>query len=137
MTDHPVLGEQRGERLRGDHRGPHELHLGLHPRGEAPRHVEIDEEDQNDALGSEQALNHVIHDLWTDMLGFAGIEMHRRILGLAHNADFEDIADEKLRAACEAPALKFGRHIVVNRNHIQSLAELDRLAEALDQGKLS
>ncbi|MAS14825.1 MAG: S-methyl-5-thioribose kinase [Nitratireductor sp.] len=94
-------------------------------------------EDQNDALGSEQALNHVIHDLWTDMLGFAGIEMHRRILGLAHNADFEDIADEKLRAACEAPALKFGRHIVVNRNHIQSLAELDRLAEALDQGKLS
>ncbi len=94
-------------------------------------------EDQNDALGSEQALNHVIHDLWTDMLGFAGIEMHRRILGLAHNADFEDIADEKLRAACEASALKFGRHIVVNRNHIQSLAELDRLAEALDQGKLS
>ena len=71
------------------------------------------------------------------LLGFAGIEMHRRILGLAHNADFEDIADEKLRASCEAPALKFGRHIVVNRNNIQSLAELDRLAEALDQGKLS
>lgn len=94
-------------------------------------------EDQDDGLAAEQALNHVIHDLWTDMLGFAGIEMHRRILGLAHNADFEDIADESLRAACEAPALKFGRHIVVNRNHIQSLAELDRLAEALDQGKLS
>ncbi|MBO6901706.1 MAG: S-methyl-5-thioribose kinase [Rhizobiaceae bacterium] len=94
-------------------------------------------EDQDDGLAAEQALNHVIHDLWTDMLGFAGIEMHRRILGLAHNADFEDIADENLRAACEAAALKFGRHIVVNRNGIQSLAELDRLAEALDQGKLS
>ena len=94
-------------------------------------------EDQDDGLAAEQALNHVIHDLWTDMLGFAGIEMHRRILGLAHNADFEDIADESLRASCEAPALKFGRHIVVNRNRIQSLAELDRLAEALDQGKLS
>ncbi|EIM76131.1 methylthioribose kinase [Nitratireductor aquibiodomus RA22] len=94
-------------------------------------------EDQDDGLAAEQALNHVIHDLWTDMLGFAGIEMHRRILGLAHNADFEDIADESLRASCEAPALKFGRHIVVNRNKIQSLAELDRLAEALDQGKLS
>src|SRR5690606_12102514 len=35
-------------------------------------------EEEGDALGSEQALNHVIHDLWTDMLGFAGIEMHRR-----------------------------------------------------------
>jgi 5-methylthioribose kinase len=94
-------------------------------------------EDRGDGLAAEQALHHVIHDLWTDMLGFAGIEMHRRILGLAHNADFEKIADEALRASCEAAALKFGRHIVVNRNAIQSLAELDALAEALDQGKLS
>ncbi|WP_048645983.1 S-methyl-5-thioribose kinase [Nitratireductor soli] len=93
-------------------------------------------EDQGDGLAAEQALNHVIHDLWTDMLGFAGIEMHRRILGLAHNADFEEIEDEALRASCEAAALKFGRHVTVNRNTIQSLAELDALAEALDQGKL-
>ncbi|MDS1138444.1 S-methyl-5-thioribose kinase [Nitratireductor indicus] len=94
-------------------------------------------EARNDGLASEQALNHVIHDIWTDMLGFAGVEMHRRILGLAHNADFEDIADEAQRASCEAAALKFGRHIIVNRNKIQSLAELDMLAQALDQGKLS
>ncbi|MCR4268784.1 S-methyl-5-thioribose kinase [Nitratireductor sp. ZSWI3] len=94
-------------------------------------------EDQDDGLASEQALGHVLHDLWTDMLGFAGIEVHRRILGLAHNADFEAIADEALRASCEAAALKFGRHVVVNRNAIQSLAELARLAKALDQGKLS
>ena len=94
-------------------------------------------EDRDDVLAAEQALHHVLHDLWTDMLGFAGIEMHRRILGLAHNADFETIADEAMRASCEAAALKFGRHLVVNRNEIQSLAELDALAEALDQGKLS
>ena len=91
-------------------------------------------EDQGDALGAEQALNHVIHDIWTDMLGFAGIEIHRRILGLAHNADFESIEDTKLRASCEAAALRFGRHIAVNRKHISSLAELDRLAKSLDQG---
>ena len=94
-------------------------------------------EDQNDGLAAEQALDQVMHDLWTDMLGFAGIEMHRRILGLAHNADFERIEDEELRASCEAPALKFGRHITVNRNEIQSLAELDALANALDRGTLS
>lgn len=94
-------------------------------------------EAQDDGLASEQALSHVIHDIWTDMLGFAGVEMHRRILGLAHNADFEDIANEAQRASCEAAALKFGRHIIVNRNKIQSLAELDMLAQALDQGKLS
>src|SRR5690606_39022985 len=57
-------------------------------------------EAQGDALGAEQALNHVIHGIWTDMLGFAGIEIHRRILGLAHNADFEEIADTGMRAAC-------------------------------------
>jgi 5-methylthioribose kinase len=94
-------------------------------------------ENQDDGLASEQALHQVIHDIWTDMLGFAGIEMHRRILGLAHNADFETIEDETLRASCEAPALKFGRHIAVNRSHIQSLAELDALAHALDRGALS
>lgn len=94
-------------------------------------------ENQDDGLASEQALNQVIHDIWTDMLGFAGIEIHRRILGLAHNADFEKIGDEKLRASCEAPALKFGRHIAVNRSHIQSLAELDALAHALDRGTVS
>ena len=71
------------------------------------------------------------------MLGFAGIEIHRRILGLAHNADFEKIEDETMRASCEAAALKFGRHITVNRKDIQSLAELGALAEALDRGTLS
>lgn len=90
-------------------------------------------EDRNDRLASEQALHGVIHDIWTDMLGFAGVEMHRRILGLAHNADFETIADEAKRAACETKALKFGRHIAVNRTRIHSLADLATLAERLEQ----
>jgi 5-methylthioribose kinase len=91
-------------------------------------------EDQGDALGAEQALNHVLHDIWTDMLGFAGIEIHRRILGLAHNADFEMIEDTRLRASCEAPALRLGRHIAVNRRNIQSLFEINSLAQSLDKG---
>ena len=56
-------------------------------------------EDRGDTLGAEQALDRVLHDIWVDMLGFAGVEIHRRILGLAHNADFETIDDEDLRAA--------------------------------------
>lgn len=90
-------------------------------------------EDQDDALGAEQALGHVLHDIWTDMLGFAGVEMHRRILGLAHNADFEEIEDTGSRATCEATALRFGRHIVVNRRHIASLAQINHLAQLLDE----
>lgn len=90
-------------------------------------------EDQGDRLGAEQALNHVLHQIWTDLLGFAGIEVHRRILGLAHNADFETIADEDLRASCEAKALKFGRHIAVNRRHIHSIDEVNQLAALIEQ----
>lgn len=91
-------------------------------------------EDQGDRLASEQALHHVLHDIWIDMLGFAGVEMHRRILGLAHNADFETIANEDLRAACEAPALKLGRHLAVNRAKISGLEEVNALAVQLDEG---
>lgn len=90
-------------------------------------------EDQGDTLASEQALQGMIVEIWTDMLGFAGIEIHRRILGLAHNADFETIADEALRARCEAKALKFGRHIAVNRARIHSMADLMEFAERMEK----
>jgi 5-methylthioribose kinase len=89
-------------------------------------------EDQGDALGSEQALVLVLQNIWVDMLGFAGVEMHRRILGLAHNADFESIADADLRATCEAKALKLGRHLAVNRAQIHSLNEVNKLAMRLE-----
>jgi len=92
-------------------------------------------EDQGDRLGAEQALDHMILGIWTDLLGFAGIEVHRRILGLAHNADFETIADADLRASCEAKALRFGRHIAVNRRQIHSIDEVNTLAELIEQEK--
>jgi 5-methylthioribose kinase len=94
-------------------------------------------EDRGDPLGAEQALDHVLHDIWTDMLGFAGVEIHRRIVGLAHNADFETIADLDLRARCETKALKLGRHLVVNRRHIHGLAEINSLAKLLEKETVS
>ncbi len=94
-------------------------------------------EDQNDRLASEQALGAVLDGIWRDMLGFAGVEMHRRILGLAHNADFETIEDADLRAHCETRALKLGRHLVVNRHRIHSIAEVNGLAERLDSEELA
>ncbi|MDB5522354.1 MAG: S-methyl-5-thioribose kinase [Rhizobium sp.] len=90
-------------------------------------------EAQGDALGAEQALDGLIHDIWVDMLGFAGVETHRRILGLAHNADFETIENTALRAHCEAKALKFGRHLAVNRSRIHGMAEIASLAERLQR----
>jgi 5-methylthioribose kinase len=92
-------------------------------------------EDQGDLLASEQALDGLLHDIFDDMLGFAGVECHRRILGLAHNADFETIGDPDLRAACEAKALRFGRHIAVNRRAIHGIEEVNALARLIEEGK--
>ena len=91
-------------------------------------------EDRGDPLGAEQALDRMLHDIWVDMLGFAGVEIHRRILGLAHNADFETIADEDLRARCETKALKFGRHLAVNRHRLLSFDEINALAVRIEKG---
>ncbi len=94
-------------------------------------------EKQGDPLGAEQALDGVLHEIWTDLLGFAGVEIHRRILGLAHNADFETIENVDTRAVCEAKALKLGRHLAVNRSRIHSIAEINALAARLESGAVA
>ncbi|MEM7709568.1 MAG: S-methyl-5-thioribose kinase [Pseudomonadota bacterium] len=47
-----------------------------------------------------------------EAMAFCGIEMHRRCLSLAHNADFEEIADESLRARLEARNLAMGAALI-------------------------
>jgi 5-methylthioribose kinase len=90
-------------------------------------------EDQGDVIAAEQGLHHYLHDIWTDALGFAGVEMHRRILGLAHIHEFESIANPDVRAACERKALVMGRHLVVNRLRMASLEEVHDLARRIEQ----
>ncbi|CAN5284929.1 S-methyl-5-thioribose kinase [soil metagenome] len=72
-------------------------------------------EDHGDTAGSEAALRSVLQDIWQDTLGYAGIEMHRRILGFAHVAEFESIVDESSRADRERCALAAGRELAVQR----------------------
>ena len=62
----------------------------------------------------EQARLRFVDAIWADTVGFAGMKMIRRILGYAHVADFEDIADPELRARCERPALTLARWLVQN-----------------------
>ena len=74
------------------------------------------------------ALSQLLHAIWQDALGFCGVECHRRILGLAHNADFETIEDEAMRAACEARALILGRDLVLGRRKIADIADVSQMA---------
>jgi 5-methylthioribose kinase len=89
-------------------------------------------EDQGHHMASEQALNDRLGAIWRDAMGFCGVEIHRRILGLAHNADFERIADEGLRAACEARALMLGRLLVLNRASLSGIAQVCDLARTVN-----
>jgi 5-methylthioribose kinase len=77
---------------------------------------------------SEAALSDILQHIWSDALGVCGIEMHRRVLSLAHNADFEDISDVKIRSRLEARNLLMGRQLILERDQIKDIHALQVLA---------
>lgn len=88
-------------------------------------------EDQGQSLASEQALAHRLQDIWQDLLGFAGVEIIRRTLSLAHIAEYDLIEDEAVRASCETRGLKLGRQLVVNRKGISSMNSVRDLVQVI------
>ena len=86
--------------------------------------------------GSRAALKALIRDIWQDAMGFCGIEMHRRILSLAHNADFEEIKDTSIRAPLEARALLMGRDLIHQSASISSATALTAMARQYNQEKI-
>ncbi|MFN7596332.1 MAG: hypothetical protein ACK5PT_06195, partial [Cereibacter sp.] len=83
-------------------------------------------EDAGDAPGAEAALAGVLAGIWRDAMGFCGVEMHRRILGLAHVEDIEAIPDPARRLRAEARALELGRIIATTRPTPGDLGPLAR-----------
>lgn len=90
--------------------------------------------DQGQGFAAEDARLGVLSRIWRDMLGFAGAEMHRRILGLAHIAEYDRIEDEAIRAACEARGLVLGRSLILGSGTIADVAALLDLARTIDKG---
>jgi 5-methylthioribose kinase len=60
-------------------------------------------------------------ELLADTLGFAGTEIIRRIVGFAHNKDFESIANPDLRASLERRALTFARALMVEQQSFSTM----------------
>jgi 5-methylthioribose kinase len=69
--------------------------------------------------------------LFTDTLGFAAAKTIRRILGLAHNIDFEWIKDPDLRALCETRALCLARDLMVNSARYRDMAAVTAAARQM------
>lgn len=73
-------------------------------------------------------------DILQDAVSFCGIEMHRRVLSLAHNADFETIEDTGLRARLEARNIAMGAELILNSDTITNIAALTAMAERFNAG---
>jgi 5-methylthioribose kinase len=67
-----------------------------------------------------------LSSLWQDTLGYAGTELIRRTIGLAHVKDLDTIVDDKKRAACESNVLQLGQTLLL---HADTLSLADVLIE--------
>jgi 5-methylthioribose kinase len=67
--------------------------------------------------------------LFGDTVGFSAAKIIRRILGLAHNADFELIEEPKQRAICEARSLRLARAMMVDTASFDSIAAVTKAAQ--------
>lgn len=83
---------------------------------------------------SDAACDSVLDHILQDAVSFCGIEMHRRVLSLAHNADFEEIEDTTLRASLEARNIAMGVELILNSEHIKDVTSLTSMAERFNEG---
>ncbi|OCW58700.1 S-methyl-5-thioribose kinase [Hoeflea olei] len=91
-------------------------------------------EDQGHGFAAEGAAEQLLGEIFRDLVGFAGIEMHRRILGLAHVAELDTIADVKTKARCESTCLKLGQFLVMNRNRLTGMDAVIAAARSAETG---
>jgi 5-methylthioribose kinase len=66
--------------------------------------------------------------LLEDTVGFSAAKIIRRILGLAHNIDFELIEDPRRRAVCEARSLRLARTMMVDAPSFRTIGAVTRAA---------
>ncbi|EAU42588.1 hypothetical protein FP2506_07101 [Fulvimarina pelagi HTCC2506] len=62
-----------------------------------------------------------LDSVFTDMIGFAGAKMIRRIIGISHVEDFETIVDIPTRARLERHALRTARRLLIERQNVSSI----------------
>jgi len=88
-------------------------------------------EDQGHNSG--EACQQLLADIHADAMAFCGIEMHRRCLSLAHNADFENIEDPAARAPLEARNLQMGMQLILESESISDEQALIAMAKDYNQ----
>jgi len=87
-------------------------------------------ETQDSALQNSRYQQHFLQQVLADSLGYAGCELIRRTVGLAHVADLENITDAKKRAEAELRAIELGRALIMQR---AKLVQMDAVLTLVQQ----
>jgi 5-methylthioribose kinase len=69
-------------------------------------------------------VDHYLQQALEDASGYAGCEMMRRIIGLAHVSDLETITDPNLRVKGEKLALRVGQTLVLERRQLREINDM-------------
>jgi 5-methylthioribose kinase len=86
------------------------------------------DEEGNDYWPSATFRENYILQLLRDTAGFGAAKMMRRVLGLAHVEDLEEIPDEHVKAIAESLALNIAQSWVMNRHTIISINDMAQMA---------
>jgi len=72
-----------------------------------------------------------MQQVFADSLGYAGCELIRRTVGLAHVADLERISNASSKSHCEKLALQLGRQLIMQRHDLASIEQVITLVRYL------
>ncbi|WP_372867746.1 S-methyl-5-thioribose kinase [Planomicrobium okeanokoites] len=73
----------------------------------------------------------VLDKVFKDTLGFAGCELIRRTIGLAHVKDLDGIEDAAVRIESKKQALRIGETLILKRSELTSIQDVTALLKEL------
>jgi 5-methylthioribose kinase len=73
------------------------------------------------------AIDAYIDDVLQDSVGYAGVEMIRRTIGVAHTLDYDEIVDARQREICERAVLDHAVSLLTRRDRIRSIQDMTRI----------
>ncbi|MFZ3589568.1 S-methyl-5-thioribose kinase [Bacillus sp. DJP31] len=76
-------------------------------------------------------LEFTLNQIFEDTIGFAGCELIRRTIGLAHVADLDGISNDELRISAKRKALSLGSQLIKSRQKIQSIEQLIEIVRSV------
>eukprot|EP01129_Flabellula_baltica_P007077 TRINITY_DN2720_c0_g1_i1.p1 TRINITY_DN2720_c0_g1~~TRINITY_DN2720_c0_g1_i1.p1 ORF type:complete len:404 (+),score=82.84 TRINITY_DN2720_c0_g1_i1:122-1333(+) len=85
---------------------------------------------KDDKQAIEEAQKQYLSLVFRDTIGFSGIVLIRRTIGMAHVADVEQIEDETIKAKVQTQCLYLGRQLTMKSGDYQTIEEV---IEELDQ----